>query len=285
MLSVCLRLAQLQIDVSDRMMGTLQVFTGLISFLFVAGGDTPKLPYQTRLDLFMMFSFCLVAFIMFIHGVLYYFREQGFAGSKLDKLEFVEAQKRREFIAKRKGAQRARGSVVGIAIRSTGSAYGVSKPGDPNSAEVAPSPSGVEMASPQASARQDAMGSAPIKSAFEEGGGQGVGSPAALTTDRKSEDDTKALPNRTDSTPSNGLGPEKITGRQGSKDDVYDEHTEDGGWEVRLNDWSQWSFVAWFASLACTRKWDVIIVPFLFAFYTIGSAAILGREHSDGSAA
>ena len=46
-------------DVSDRMMGTLQVFTGLISFLFVTSADTPKLPYQTRLDLFMMFSFCV----------------------------------------------------------------------------------------------------------------------------------------------------------------------------------------------------------------------------------
>ena len=60
---MCIWNFSLQIDEPDRMMGTLQVFTGLISFLFVASGDTPKLPYQTRLDVFMPFSFVLVSIL------------------------------------------------------------------------------------------------------------------------------------------------------------------------------------------------------------------------------
>lgn len=57
------------------MMGTLQIFAGLITFLFVASGDTPKVPYQTRLDLFMLWSFMNVALMLFIHGTLYWWRE------------------------------------------------------------------------------------------------------------------------------------------------------------------------------------------------------------------
>ena len=60
---MCIWNFSLQIDEPDRMMGTLQVFTGLISFLFVASGDTPKLPYQTRLDVFMLFLFVLVSIL------------------------------------------------------------------------------------------------------------------------------------------------------------------------------------------------------------------------------
>ena len=43
------------------MMGTLSSFAGLVTFLFVASGDVPKVPYQTRLDTFMTFSFVGVA--------------------------------------------------------------------------------------------------------------------------------------------------------------------------------------------------------------------------------
>jgi hypothetical protein len=56
-------------------MGTLGVFCGLITYLFVAAGDVPKVPYQTRLDLFMMFSFFVVAACLFLHGLLYFWRE------------------------------------------------------------------------------------------------------------------------------------------------------------------------------------------------------------------
>ena len=110
----CIWNFSLQIDVSDRMMGTLQVFTGLISFLFVAGGDTPKLPYQTRLDVFMLFSFVLVGLIMFVHGLLYYFREQGFSGEAADRLEAIERNKRRAVLAKKRAQRnvRARGDTV-----------------------------------------------------------------------------------------------------------------------------------------------------------------------------
>jgi len=72
---MCIWVFALQVDEADRMMGTLQVFAGLITYLFVAAGDTPKVPYQTRLDLFMMYSFFVVAAILFTHGTLYYFRE------------------------------------------------------------------------------------------------------------------------------------------------------------------------------------------------------------------
>lgn len=72
---MCIWVFALAVDEADRMMGTLQIFAGLITFLFVAGGDTPKVPYQTRLDLFMLWSFFNVAVILFIHGTVYYWRE------------------------------------------------------------------------------------------------------------------------------------------------------------------------------------------------------------------
>lgn len=53
----------------------MTVFGGLVTFLFVASGDTPKVPYQTRLDVFMLFSFLNVAVMLIIHGALYYWRE------------------------------------------------------------------------------------------------------------------------------------------------------------------------------------------------------------------
>lgn len=72
---MCVFVFALAIDEADRMMGTLQTFAGLVTFLFVASGDTPKVPYQTRLDLFMLFSFFNVAFMLVVHSVLYYWRE------------------------------------------------------------------------------------------------------------------------------------------------------------------------------------------------------------------
>jgi hypothetical protein len=111
---MCVWVFSLAVDEADRMMGTLSSFLGLVTFLFVASGDTPKVPYQTRLDVFMVFSlsdtlapwctddlpwgvFCwflnplvvllvvvcvpspplsvCVAVMLFIHGGLYYWRE------------------------------------------------------------------------------------------------------------------------------------------------------------------------------------------------------------------
>jgi len=112
---MCVWVFSLAVDEADRMMGTLSSFLGLVTFLFVASGDTPKVPYQTRLDVFMNFSLsdthlrcgtqtichggcfagfstrslfflwfvCVpsppcsicVAVMLFIHGGLYYWRE------------------------------------------------------------------------------------------------------------------------------------------------------------------------------------------------------------------
>jgi len=72
---MCIFVFALAIDEADRMMGTLQVFAGLVTFLFVASGDVPKVPYQTRLDVFMTFSFICVAVMLVLHAVLYYWRE------------------------------------------------------------------------------------------------------------------------------------------------------------------------------------------------------------------
>jgi len=63
------------VDEADRMMGTLSSFAGLVTFLFVASGDVPKVPYQTRLDVFMTFSFICVAVMLVLHAMLYYWRE------------------------------------------------------------------------------------------------------------------------------------------------------------------------------------------------------------------
>jgi hypothetical protein len=86
---MCIWVFSLAVDEADRMMGTLQVFSGLITFLFVASADVPKVPYQTRLDSFMNFSFFIVAIIMFVHGGLYYFRE-----SDQDEEEDAENKKK-----------------------------------------------------------------------------------------------------------------------------------------------------------------------------------------------
>ena len=65
---MCIWVFSLAVDEADRMMGSLQVFAGLITFLFVASADVPKIPYQTRLDVFMNFSFFMVAVMLMIHG-------------------------------------------------------------------------------------------------------------------------------------------------------------------------------------------------------------------------
>lgn len=143
---MCIWNFSLQIDVSDRMMGTLQVFTGLISFLFVAGGDTPKLPYQTRLDVFMLFSFCIVGLIMFIHGVLYYFREQAFEGAAAEKLEAIEKKKRKALLQKMRKQQQMRKGGSGGGSGGAGSSMQIITPsagaaGGAGSAYLANSPS------------------------------------------------------------------------------------------------------------------------------------------------
>src|SRR5690606_32506941 len=72
---MCFYIFALQIDEADRMMGTLSCFGGIVTYLFVANEDVPKVPYQTRLDVFMMWSFFVVAFCLFAHGTLYFWRE------------------------------------------------------------------------------------------------------------------------------------------------------------------------------------------------------------------
>ena len=379
---MCIWNFSLQIDVSDRMMGTLQVFTGLISFLFVAGGDTPKLPYQTRLDVFMLFSFCIVGFIMFIHGVLYYFREQGFEGAAAEKLQAIEKRKRKALLQKlRKNQQRKGGgggdggggagsmqiNPLAAGGSSIGSAYLANSPSIPEGGQevelgefggaaappragagpvdgapplapypvaglalaipspVAGSPPGV-LPSPSAATAPsgsprlagsprlsiDANGS---KDSARGGAGTARGAGVAnndSATERKeinSDVEIRVLPGGPSQS---GAAPNLLTSRltareahargvtvsnfvndspsaqgqgqgkahdQAASDADDDEHA---GWEIRLSEWKSFSFTEWFAALACTRKWDAILVPLLFLFYTIGCAAILGRPASDG---
>jgi hypothetical protein len=60
---------------TDPWLCPLSVYFFFFVCRFVASGDVPHIPYQTRLDTFMNFSFFMVAVILFIHGSLYYFRE------------------------------------------------------------------------------------------------------------------------------------------------------------------------------------------------------------------
>jgi hypothetical protein len=41
---MCMWVFSLAVDEADRMMGTLQVFGVLVTYLFVASGDVPKVP-------------------------------------------------------------------------------------------------------------------------------------------------------------------------------------------------------------------------------------------------
>jgi hypothetical protein len=284
MLGVCMSIwnFSLQVDISDRMMGTLQVFTGLISFLFVASGDTPKLPYQTRLDVFMVFSFFIVGFIMFLHGILYYFREQGFTGKKEKKLEVLERRKRKEFLQNRRGI-----SAFASAARRVGNPKTAPAPaGDPFAAAVPASHyinspmntiGNVQMAPPYAqSAHHPArFGFARAVAATMPGG---IPSPSAGAA---SSESMHVYPT-SDSNPSAIY--QHGSHLKGSHEHEHDsdDDTEHAGWEIRLNDCSTFSFTEWFAALACTRKWDAVLVPTLFLLYTVGCAVILGRPHSDG---
>ncbi len=55
----------LPISEPNRMMGTVSSFLGVISYLFVI---VPNVPYSTRLDTFMNFSFFIIAFVLFVQG-------------------------------------------------------------------------------------------------------------------------------------------------------------------------------------------------------------------------
>jgi hypothetical protein len=63
----------LEIDEPDRMMGTLSVFLGIVSFLFIASQDLPKVAYSTRIDSFMSLSFSMVFILMLVHSLNYLF--------------------------------------------------------------------------------------------------------------------------------------------------------------------------------------------------------------------
>jgi hypothetical protein len=63
----------LPVNEADRMSATLATFAGLITYLFVITQDSPRVPYSTRLDSFMAFSFYITAIMFFIHGFLYLF--------------------------------------------------------------------------------------------------------------------------------------------------------------------------------------------------------------------
>jgi hypothetical protein len=45
--------------------GGLSVYAAIVGYLFVLGEDVPKVPYQTRLDVFMLFSFFIAMICVF----------------------------------------------------------------------------------------------------------------------------------------------------------------------------------------------------------------------------
>jgi len=72
---MCIAIFALEVEEADRMMGTLTCFLALISFVFVASSDLPKVAYLTRIDKFCFVSFLFVAMMMFVHAIQYMFRE------------------------------------------------------------------------------------------------------------------------------------------------------------------------------------------------------------------
>lgn len=65
----------LAVEEADRMMGTLTVFLALVSFTFITGDDVPKVAYQTRIDIFINFSFFITFFMMLEHCLNYLYNE------------------------------------------------------------------------------------------------------------------------------------------------------------------------------------------------------------------
>eukprot|EP00762_Andalucia_godoyi_P003736 ANDGO_08587.mRNA.1 Cys-loop ligand-gated ion channel len=84
----------LEVDEADRMMGTLTVFLAIISYMFIASQDLPKVAYQTRIDSFMTLSFLTVFSCMFVHAcnyLLFYYHEKQDEHAELD-LQIAEAE-------------------------------------------------------------------------------------------------------------------------------------------------------------------------------------------------
>jgi len=71
---MCVFIFSIEVHESDRLMGTLTIFLGLISFVFVSTQDIPKVAYNTRIDVFTAWSYFLVFFMSLSHGVLYFYR-------------------------------------------------------------------------------------------------------------------------------------------------------------------------------------------------------------------
>eukprot|EP00762_Andalucia_godoyi_P004845 ANDGO_07284.mRNA.1 Cys-loop ligand-gated ion channel len=61
----------LEVDEADRMMGSITVFLAIISYLFIASQDLPKVAYSTRIDSFMQLSYLTVFACMAVHAVNY----------------------------------------------------------------------------------------------------------------------------------------------------------------------------------------------------------------------
>lgn len=65
----------LSLDTTDRLMGTITVFLALINFMFVTGNSLPKVPYLTRVDAFLSWSFFTVFLMALQHAIGYLYRE------------------------------------------------------------------------------------------------------------------------------------------------------------------------------------------------------------------
>jgi len=71
---MCLFIYSIEVQETDRMMGTISCFLALVSFTFVAGQSLPKVAYQTRIDKFMDFSFLIIFLVYLTHAAMFPYR-------------------------------------------------------------------------------------------------------------------------------------------------------------------------------------------------------------------
>jgi len=107
-LLVCMNFFSFTLEphITDRMMGVLLVFLGLITFEFIASSSLPLVPYQTRIDQFMSWSFLLVAISMFVHAIMYMYRP---SEEEEEEEEEEEAKAKKEKKEKKKEGRKKEG--------------------------------------------------------------------------------------------------------------------------------------------------------------------------------
>jgi len=71
---ICIVIFCLEVDKTDRMMGTIISFLGIITFEFIVAQSLPQVSYQTRIDIFLSWSFFLPFLCFLAHAIMYLYR-------------------------------------------------------------------------------------------------------------------------------------------------------------------------------------------------------------------